>query len=165
MAGTSESQLMKHFGSKEGLLEAIFDQGWERMGSMLRSIHDLSTPSEKLQGLLDLVLNGLERDPQLKELLLLEGRRVRKEGRMVMLTKGYQDFVGMIDSVLAEMRAGGQLRPDVNPQALRSGFMGMFEGLLRDQLLAKRMEYPSVYSTEEIRGMMSMVLAALRPSQ
>jgi len=25
LAGTSESQLMKHFGSKEGLLEEIFD--------------------------------------------------------------------------------------------------------------------------------------------
>src|ERR1700746_3636430 len=62
MAGTSESQLMKHFGSKEGLLEAIFDQGWERMPSMLRAIHDLPTPPDKLQGLLDLVLNGLERD-------------------------------------------------------------------------------------------------------
>ncbi len=27
-AGTSESQLMKHFGSKQGLLLAIFDRGW-----------------------------------------------------------------------------------------------------------------------------------------
>jgi AcrR family transcriptional regulator len=26
-AGTSESQLMKHFGSKQGLLVAIFDRG------------------------------------------------------------------------------------------------------------------------------------------
>src|SRR5208337_2344458 len=27
-AATSESQLMKHFGSKQGLLVAIFDRGW-----------------------------------------------------------------------------------------------------------------------------------------
>ncbi|HTV64269.1 MAG TPA: TetR/AcrR family transcriptional regulator, partial [Bryocella sp.] len=27
-AGTSESQLMKHFGSKQGLLAAILDRGW-----------------------------------------------------------------------------------------------------------------------------------------
>ena len=37
-AGSSESQLMKHFGSKEGLLEAVFDQGWsiltERLGDL-----------------------------------------------------------------------------------------------------------------------------------
>jgi AcrR family transcriptional regulator len=163
MAGTSESQLMKHFGSKEGLLEAIFDQGWERMTSMLRAIHDLPTPADKLQGLLDLVLNGLERDFQLKELFLLEGRRVRKEGRMVMLTKGYQDFVAVIDGVLAEMRAAGQLRPDVNPQVVRSAFMGMFEGLLRDQILAQRVGYPAAYSTQEIRNMLTMILESLQP--
>ena len=28
-AGTSESQLMKHFGGKAGLLETIFSEGWE----------------------------------------------------------------------------------------------------------------------------------------
>jgi AcrR family transcriptional regulator len=164
MAGTSESQLMKHFGSKEGLLEAIFDEGWERMTSMLRSIHDLGSPYDKLQAVLDLVLTGLERDAQLKELFLLEGRRVRKEGRMVMLTKGYQDFVGLIDSVLAEMRAGGLLRPEINPQVVRSAFMGMFEGLLRDQLLAQRVGYPATYSGQEIRAIFGTVLSALRPS-
>src|SRR5215468_5282063 len=72
MAGTSESQLMKHFGSKEGLLEAIFDQGWERLGFALRRVHDLSTPREKLLALLDLVLATFDRDHELKELLLLE---------------------------------------------------------------------------------------------
>ncbi|MBV9088001.1 MAG: TetR/AcrR family transcriptional regulator [Acidobacteriaceae bacterium] len=163
MAGTSESQLMKHFGSKEGLLEAIFDQGWSRMASMLRSIHDLESPADKLDSLLGLVLNGLERDAQLKELLLLEGRRVRKEGRMVMLTKGYQEFVSLIDSVLMEMRAAGQLRADANPQVVRSAFMGMFEGLMRDQILAQRVGYPAGYSTQEIRGMLSTVMEALKP--
>src|ERR1700741_1756751 len=60
LAGTSESQLMKHFGSKEGLLEAIFDQGWEKMSYALRSIHELSAPGEKLLSLLDLVLSAFE---------------------------------------------------------------------------------------------------------
>jgi AcrR family transcriptional regulator len=161
-AGTSESQLMKHFGSKEGLLEAIFDQGWERMGSALRDIHELSCPEEKLLSLLDLVLNAFERDQELKELLLLEGRRVRKEGRMVLLTRGYQEFVKTVDSVLLEMRAAGRLRPDANPQAIRSGLMGMLEGLLRDQMLARRVGYPAAYSTEEIRKLFTHVLGALR---
>src|ERR1700681_2838963 len=32
MAQTSESQIVKHFGSKEGLLEAIFEEGWKHIG-------------------------------------------------------------------------------------------------------------------------------------
>jgi AcrR family transcriptional regulator len=162
LAGTSESQLMKHFGNKEGLLEAIFDQGWEKMGYALRGIHELSPASEKLLSLLDLVLSALERDPELKELMLLEGRRVRKEGRMVLLTRGYQEFVKTVDSLLLEMRAAGELRSNANSQAIRSGLMGMLEGMLRDQMLARRINYPAAYTTEEIRMLFTSVLGALR---
>ena len=35
-AGTSESQLMKHFGSKQGLLVAIFDRGWASMSERIQ---------------------------------------------------------------------------------------------------------------------------------
>ena len=34
-AGTSESQLMKHFGSKQGLLSAILDRGWVAIADRL----------------------------------------------------------------------------------------------------------------------------------
>jgi len=162
LAGTSESQLMKHFGSKEGLLEAIFDQGWERLGYALRGIHELPTPTEKLLTLLDLVLSAFERDQELKELLLLEGRRVRKEGRMVLLTRGYREFVKTVDSLLLEMRATGALRASANLQAIRSGLMGMLEGLLRDQLLARRVGYAAAYNNQEIQSLFSSVLGALR---
>jgi AcrR family transcriptional regulator len=163
LAGTSESQLMKHFGSKEGLLEAIFDQGWEKMGYALRGVQALSAPTEKLLSLLDLVLSALERDPELKELLLLEGRRVRKEGHLILLTRGYLEFVKTVDSLLLEIRAAGQLRPDANPQAIRSGLIGMLEGLLRDQMLARRINYPANYTLAEIRGLFTSVLEAMRP--
>ena len=163
LAGTSESQLMKHFGSKEGLLEAAFDQCWEKMAYALRGIHELSTPAEMLLTLLDLVLAALEGDPEAKQLMLLEGRRVRKEDRMVVLTRGYQEFVKTIDSLLLEMRAAGQVRSEANLQAIRSGLMGMMEGMMRDQLLARRTGYPADYSTEDIRKLFADVLRTLRP--
>jgi len=37
---------MKHFGSKEGLLESIFDAGWASMSYIFRAIHELSSPAE-----------------------------------------------------------------------------------------------------------------------
>lgn len=161
LAGTSESQLMKHFGSKEGLLEAIFDQGWEKMRHYIRAVQELNTPAEKLRALLDLVVSGWERDKELKELMLLEGRRVRKEGKMVLLTRGYLEFVGVIDALLAEMRTAGQLRTDLDPEAVRSGLMGLFEGMLRDQILAQRVGYPADYSPKELRRVFDAVLAAI----
>ena len=38
-AGTSESQLMKHFGSKQGLLLAIFDRGWDTIIERVQASH------------------------------------------------------------------------------------------------------------------------------
>src|SRR4051794_17620051 len=114
-AGTSESQLMKHFGSKEGLLEAIFDAGWQELGTHTAALEQFPTPGQKLHALLDATLAGLERDPELKQLMLLEGRRIRREGRMVLMTNGFLAYVEMIDKILIAMRDAGQLRSDLNP--------------------------------------------------
>src|ERR1700712_5166573 len=51
-AGTSESQLIKHFSSKEGLLEGIFDQAWQRMALGLAHVREGEAPPlEKLRAL------------------------------------------------------------------------------------------------------------------
>jgi TetR/AcrR family transcriptional regulator, repressor for uid operon len=159
LAGTSESQLVKHFGSKEGLLEAIFDAGWAEMAYSFRAIHDLPSPAEKLEVLLELLVTALDRDPELKELMLLEGRRIRKEGRIVLLTRGYQQFVRVVDGILSEMRASGELRDDIHVDAIRSGLASMFEGMLRDQVIAVRMGFPATYDSTEVKKVFKVVLA------
>ena len=103
LAGTSESQMMKHFGSKEGLLEAILDAGWRAMGPPLLALDSMPACPEKLLAMFDVVLNTLTDDADLKELLLLEGRRIRREGRMVVLSPGYLQFVAIVDDVLRKM--------------------------------------------------------------
>jgi AcrR family transcriptional regulator len=160
LAGTSESQLMKHFGNKEGLLEAIFDAGWSGMSYMFRAIHDLHSPTEKLEVMLEMILTSLERDPELRDLMLLEGRRIRKEGHMVLLTKGYLQFVGVIDAVLTEMRASGELRTTVHNDAIRSALNSMFEGMLRDMVLAQRMGFPANYGRDDLRRIFRLVMKA-----
>ena len=162
-AGTSESQLMKHFGSKEGLLESIFDAGWEGLGKQIMSLQQLPSPGHKLQALLEATLTGLERDQELKQLMLLEGRRIRREGRMVLMTNGFLAYVGIIDGILTDMRAAGQLRPDLNPQAIRSGLIGMFEGILRDQLLAVRSGFPSTANVKDLHQLFDVIIPALAP--
>src|SRR3954463_15142301 len=68
LAGTSESQMMKHFGSKEGLLEAILDEGWKSMSGPLAEIGNMPPGPKKLLAMLEIVLNTLNDDPDLKEL-------------------------------------------------------------------------------------------------
>jgi AcrR family transcriptional regulator len=159
LAGTSESQLIKHFGSKEGLLEAIFDRAWQRMGAGVKNLQDApGTPLDKLRFLTELFISGLERDKEMRTLMLLEGRRIRKHGHMVLLTQGFQQVLVIIDGLLKQMRDTGVLRPDLHPQAVRSAMMGAYEGLLRDQILAERASFPAQYDGTELRAAFRAVL-------
>src|SRR4051812_8478278 len=126
-AGTSESQLIKHFGSKEGLLEGIFDRAWQRMAQGVQRVQEGGVPPlERLRALTELMIASLESDKQLRTLMLLEGRRIRKHGHMVMMTRGFQGVLGVLDGTLREMQAQGELKPDLNPQAVRSALIGAF---------------------------------------
>ena len=159
MAGSSESQLIKHFGGKEGVLEAIFDEGWARMREGLGALGN-TAGREKLQAMMNLILSSLQEDAELKELMLLEGRRVRKEGHLVMLTQGFLDFVRGVDAVLEQMQSSGQLRREISPDVARSALMGMIEGLLRDQMLAQRMNQRSGYSDAQLRQVFDLVMGS-----
>ena len=160
-AGTSESQLMKHFGSKAGLLEAIFIEGWTQITEEARiAIQNSTAPGEKLQVISRCVLQHLERDPELKLLMLLEGRRIRKEGQMVALTQGFLGFVALLDGVLNEMRDMNMLRPNLSPQAVRSALMGMLEGMLRDRFLSDRLGFPADFKLDQLQEMLGYTLAS-----
>ena len=164
-AGTSESQLIKHFGSKEGLLEAIFDHSWQRMGQGIRqALEHYEEPIDKLKALTELMIKALENDKEIRTLMLLEGRRIRRHGQMVVMTKGYLQIVSAIDGVLTMMRERGQLREDLEIEAVRSALIGAFEGLLRDHLLAERFNYPAHYSSDDIRATYrAILLCFLKP--
>lgn len=163
-AGTSESQLIKHFGSKEGLLEAIFEQAWQRLVPAVGPLLETSrSPFDKLTALIDLMFQALEADQEIRTLFLLEGRRIRRHGHMVVLTRGFTHMVTVVDTILHEMRDAGQLRAELHPEAVRAALIGAFEGLLRDRLLADRVGYPADYGRDEMRETFRTVLAGLMP--
>jgi len=160
-AGTSESQLMKHFGNKAGLLEAIFAQTWSKITADSRdAVKDIAAPLQKLTTVSEIVVTTMERDPELKLLMLLEGRRIRREGQIITVTQGFLDFIALVDGILEEMETAGQLKPGLKPQALRSALMGMMEGMLRDRFLAERLDYPAKFDAQEIGNLLVITLAS-----
>jgi hypothetical protein len=51
----------------------------------------------------------------------------------------------------------------LNPQAIRSGLIGMFEGILRDQLLAVRSGFPSTANVKDLPQLFDVIIPALAP--
>lgn len=159
-ANTSESQLIKHFGSKEGLLEAIFDEGWRNMDFIGQAIKVLASPVDRLRMIFELVLQALERDQALKELMLFEGRRIRKasSGFDILMTGGYLRFAATVEGVVAEILTGTPVGSKVSASAMSSALIGMFESMLRDQVLARRMNQHPTCTFEEVREIFDLFL-------
>lgn len=152
LAGTSESQLIKHFGNKQGLLEAVFQYAWEQINPAVRlATESMPSARQKFQVLIEMVLTFLGKDEQLRKLFLLEGRRIRDDGKQVVLVPGFLEFVKIVDGILQELADQGELA--VPPQALRSALMGAMEGMLRDKMLARSMGYPADFSDADVRSL------------
>jgi AcrR family transcriptional regulator len=159
-AGTSESQLMKHFGSKQGLLAAILDRGWANTIKRVEATQGSRSASDRLLAALEAMVVELENDLELKELVTLEACRVRKDNRDVVMSRGHRQFSELIGKLLTEMRSQQQIRGDVNLDALRAGLLGMAEGLLREQVVARRSDFPLDYSFDDVRKVLEVLMPA-----
>ena len=165
-AGSSESQLVKHFGGKQGLLEAIFSEAWDEIVALAQQAFErTASPVERLWVVAETFLTAVERDPEIQFLILMEGRRVRREGLRITLTEGFLRFVGLLDDILAEMSRAGLLRADVHPQAVRSTLMGVVEGLLRDRALASVAGYCAQYDLRQVPTIFHLVLGSFLENQ
>ena len=137
-AGTSESQLMRYFGGKIGLLEAVFDATWLDLHNKMRRVVDRRGPARPgILEVIDIFITTLDRDSELATLLLFEGRRLRGGHPRVRLAKG---FTGLNDTLKDLIRAGQSAREihrSLDASALASALIGATEGLVRDRLLAR----------------------------
>lgn len=160
-AGSSESQLVKHFGGKLGLLEAVYNEGWNAVVARVdEALAYASAPEGKLGTLVHIVVTELERDREFKLVYLMEGRRLRKH-EAAMAGESFHGLVRRTDAVLEELKSAGRLRPGLHPQAVRSAVIGMLEGLLRDRVLAESSGFPADYSAAELPRILSLLVKAI----
>src|SRR5712691_10285282 len=160
LAGTSQSQLIKHFTNKQGVLEAIFEYAWEQINPAVRlATENIAAPRERLRVLIEMVLGFLEKDRAIRTLFLLEGRRIRGDGHMIVLVPGFTEFIKMLDGILKELAAQGEFATNIHLQAFRSALMGAIEGMLRDRMLARSSRFPASYAETDMRAMISSLLS------
>src|SRR5208337_5574892 len=104
----------------------------------------------------------LESDPEQKTLAMLEARRVRKDNTGVLMGQGTRQFRDMLDRILQDMRNEGQIRADLNLQAVRAAIIGMAEGLWRDQVVANRSDLHADYGFDDVRQVMELLIGSLQ---
>jgi AcrR family transcriptional regulator len=160
-AGTSESQLMRYFGGKVGLLEALFDEAWRNLNARVdRAIPAGASNRDSLLAAIQTVVNTLARDPALATLFMFEGRRRRGDEPRVRVSRGYTAFAETIQAFVKKAQAGRELNPRLNTAAVTSALLGATESMLRDRILA-RAAGTRAYPEREVRRTLEAILTGL----
>ena len=159
-AGTSESQLVRNFGGKSGLLEAIFNESWSALTTQIGPAAAQAQHSrDALLRILNLILAAFDRDHDLASLFLFEGRRVR--GHEVALSKGFLSFYELVHQLIRQGQQDGSFRRDISVDILGSALLGCAEGMMRDRIIAERTGTPGAYDEKGIRLAFEAIINAL----
>lgn len=161
-AGTSESQLMRYFGGKAGLLKAIFERDWGRLNADLHGLVDDAPDAHgALRAILELFIKALGRDQDMARLFLFEGRRLRGHRREVTLTQGFAEFIALLQTLVKRAQAAGQMDPTLDSVAVSTAVMGLAEGMVRDRLVYRELNGRYPFSEDELRKVFGVMISGL----
>lgn len=163
-AGSSESQLVRYFGSKAGLLEAIFNASWAPLiPRIVRLVSAAPTARDAMITVLSTMIGAFHRDPELAKLFLFEGRRVRGESAEILLTQGYREFARLVMSLIERGQREGSFNPSLKVQVMGSALLGAAEGMIRDRMLAVQHNQPAALPETQVRAVFEALISGLGP--
>jgi len=161
-AGTSESQLMRYFGGKAGLLKAIFERDWGHLNADLRGLlEDRPDAHEGLRAILELFIKTMHGDHDMARLMLFEGRRLRGHRREVTLSQGFAEFVDLMQGVIKGAQQNREIDPELDPVAVSTAIMGLAEGMIRDRLIYRELNNRYPFSEGELRKVYTVMTNGL----
>jgi AcrR family transcriptional regulator len=164
-AGTSESQLMRYFGGKVGLLDALFHDAWAELNQKVRETAAAApTPRHALLDLLIMFAASLGRDADLAALFLFEGRRMRGDTPRVRVAEGFHGLADLARTLVRKGQASREIDHRLDPAAVTSALLGACEAMVRDRVLA-RSARGRVFAEREIRRTLEAMLAGMAGSR
>ena len=152
-AGSSESQLIRYFGSKAGLLEAIFNDSWTEVNSRI-------SEEDTILDILRIVIDAFGNDRDMAVLFLFEGRRIR--GNEVLLSRGFLQFYQTLQSVIRRGQEEGSFRGDIDRVVLAAALLGAAEGMIRDRVLMERRGEEHPFDDAVIAKTFEAILAGVK---
>jgi AcrR family transcriptional regulator len=159
-AGSSESQLMRYFGGKAGLLDTIFNESWAAVIARVSSEIPPTAPAhDSILGMLGITIEAFGRDHDIAVLFLFEGRRIR--GNEVTLSRGFLQFYQMVQSVIRRGQEDGSFRSDLDPTVLSAALLGSAEGMIRDRLLLERRSMPNPFDDASVRNTFQAIIEGI----
>lgn len=163
-AGTSESQLVRYFTTKAGLLEAIFEEAWIPLNARVHDLlADAGSGRAAVAGVLSAVLAAFERDHELATIFLFEGRRIRGGEHSVQLSTGFLEFTDIIHRLIRRGQKDGSFAPGFDSAALAAALLGAAEAMVRERVIAKRSGARRTFSDRQVQRIFVAMLDGFAP--
>lgn len=162
-AGTSESQLMRYFGGKAGLLKAIFEEDWTPLNKDLQCLIDEKVDIfQALKAVLDIFIDALDRDPDTARLFLFEGRRLRGHRKEVTLSEGFVTFINIVQELIKRGQEQNEIDPTLSSVAVSAGIVGLAEGMIRDRLVLAELNGHFPFAEADLRCVYTTMIHGLQ---
>ena len=150
-AGTSESQLVRYFKNKAGLLESVFNESWEPLNKEIqRRVLEATNVREALTSVLECVIDTFSRDHEVAYVLLFEGRRIRGSSSEINLSTGFREFEKLLGTLIGRGKRDGTFALALNDRALGAALLGLAEAMIRERIIAERTNQPNPFTDQEI---------------
>jgi AcrR family transcriptional regulator len=163
-AGTSESQLVRYFGSKAGLLEAIFEEAWRPLNARVHDLlADAASGRTAVLAVLTAVLSALERDDELATLFLFEGRRIRGSEGRVQLSSGWLEFSDVIVRLIKRGQKDRSFDATFDASAVAAALIGGTEAMVRERMLARQRGANRTFSDRQVQRIFEAMLDGFAP--
>lgn len=161
-AGTSESQLVRHFEGKLGLLDAIFNESWGPLNARIDSIlQDAPDGRTAVVETFNLVIGVFERDSDLAYLFLFEGWRIRGPEKAISLSDGFTAFAALLRKLIHRAQKDGSFQTKQNEGAVAAALMGAAEGMIRERMIAQRNGTDIPFAERDMRKAFAALLNGL----
>ncbi|MHA6792837.1 TetR/AcrR family transcriptional regulator [Pseudonocardia bannensis] len=130
--GTSTTAVYSLFGGKPGLLKALFDEAFRRLGTHLATVTPSDDPVEDLVALSLAYRDSALADPHFYDVMFTSSKAdlPLDEESLAAAAETFQPLVRLVERAIAA-RA---LRPDADPAAVSMALWAMVHGLVSLQL-------------------------------
>ena len=127
-AGVAHGLVYHYFSSKEDVLAEIFTGTWKQIEQGLNELAGSDQPAtDKLAGVVRLMLGSYRLAPDLVRVVVLE---VTRSGHLRAQVEEVAQVFGLIESIIRDGQASGELRDDIDAGLVSYVFWGAIDEVL-----------------------------------
>jgi TetR/AcrR family fatty acid metabolism transcriptional regulator len=129
-AGVADGTIYLYFKNKDDVLITIFEEGIERLLTILREVAESEAPFEnRIQRIIELQLGLMEEQRDLAEVITVN---LRQSSRLLKqyATPLFMQYIDVIAGVVRDGQEEGSFRKDLNPRVVARSLFGAIDAIL-----------------------------------